>query len=140
MSARSSIERAAAERHVAELLAQGYLMARVLDDGSVAALQRLLTTTGLFLGMTPWGFESRYCFHDMGLAVLRFAQLKSEDDVPEGWLARRPERPEDVAAKSRPGYLGGDPALASSWEGPRDAETFRQGFDAMRQAPREGAA
>lgn len=119
MTARSSTkapERELAQRLADELLAQGYLMTRVLPDGSVAGLQRLLTTTGIFLGMTPWGFESRYCFHDRRLAVERFEQLQSEDDIPAGWKARRPERPEDIEAKSRPGYLGGDPALTSSWE------------------------
>lgn len=115
-----------------------YLFARVLP-GSVAGLQRMLTTTALFLGVNRHGYETRYCFRDAALALMRLGELQSDDDVPDGWLARRPERPEDIAAKNRPGYLGGDPALASSWEEARDAETFRQGFDAMRQAPREGA-
>ena len=98
------------------LKVNGWLDARVLPDGSVAALQRLLTTTGLFLGMTRYGYESRYCFADPALARQRFDELQSEDDVPAGWLARRPERPEDILAKSKPGYRGGDPSLASSWE------------------------
>ena len=107
---------ALAEKLVAELLAEGYLMARVLPDGSVAAMQRTLSTFALFLGMTPWGFDSRYCFREAALARMRFNELQSEDDVPAGWIARRPERPEDVQAKSMPGYIGGDPGLPSSWE------------------------
>lgn len=113
---REKIDREAAEKLVPELLRNGYLMASILPDGSVAGMQRMLTTVGLFLGVTPWGFESRFCFRDPGLALARFALLQSEDDIPAGWLARRPEHPEDVRAKGMPGYLGGDPALPSSWE------------------------
>lgn len=100
----------------ADLLANGFLAARVLPDGSVAAVQALLTTTAIFLGMTQDGFDMRYCFKGRRLAMSRFENLASENEVPEGWLARRPEQPQDIEAKRTPGYLGGDPALASSWD------------------------
>lgn len=93
----------------------GYIDARVLPDGSIAGVQRLMFTTGLFLGCTAWGYGRRFCFKSDALAMRRFAELQSEDDTPEGWHARRPELPEDMAAKSRSGYVGGDPALPTSW-------------------------
>lgn len=99
-----------------QLMREGYLAARVLPDGTVAGVQSMLTTTALFLGCTPMGYDMRYCFKGRHLAMQRFDNLQSENDVPEGWLARRPETLEDLQAKARPGYLGGDPALPSSWD------------------------
>lgn len=94
----------------------GFIAVRRLPDDSIAGLVRLMTTTAICLGVTrTCVYERRFCFRDAGLAAHRFAELQSEDDTPEGWHARRPELPEDSRAKSLPGYLGGDPALPSSW-------------------------
>ena len=94
---------------------QGFNPVRQLPDGSFAGMQHMLTTTAIFLGLDMHHWEARYCFKSGALAALRFAELQSESDVPEGWFARRPEQPKDIEAKSRLGYLGGDPSLASSW-------------------------
>jgi len=94
----------------------GYIDVRLLPDGTVAGLVRLLTTVAICLGVTrTCQYERRFCFRDFALAAQRFAELQSEDDTPEGWHARRPEQPCDRVAKSQPGYLGGDPALPGSW-------------------------
>ena len=90
-------------------LAANYDRVRQLPDGSFAALSSLMFTTGLYLGVSRWGYERRYCYEDCELAQAAFYALKSEDDDPEGWIARRPETPEDRAAKARPGYTGGRP-------------------------------
>lgn len=71
---------------------QGYLRVRVLPDGSVAALQDLITTRAIVLGCTRWGWARRYCFANRALADARFDQLQSEDDEPEGFLTKRPLR------------------------------------------------
>lgn len=95
----------------------GFLAVRQLRDGSVAGLLRLMTTLAICLGVSrQCPYERRFCFVDRELAVLRFGELQSEDDTPEGWHARRPELPCDREAKNRPGYLGGDPSLPTSWE------------------------
>jgi hypothetical protein len=103
----------------AELLAwcrNNYDCVRVLPDGSIAALSRLMFTTGLFLGVSRWGYERRYCFESDAAASAALEAAQSQDDEPAGWVARRPERPEDIAAKARPGYRGGDPADPENWE------------------------
>jgi hypothetical protein len=76
-----------------EIASLGYTEARVLPDGSIAMIGDLLTTTAVYLGGTACGWERRYCFADSDLARLRFLELQSEDDEPQGWIARRPENP-----------------------------------------------
>lgn len=73
-------------------LRQHYQAVRVLDDGSIAGVGRLPTTTAVHLGMTRCGWESRYCYADPLQALEVLCALKSEDDVPEGWVSSRPER------------------------------------------------
>lgn len=82
---------------------------RQLDDGTYIALGRLMFTMGLFVGVgatTP--FKRRYCFQDLNTALAEYAALKTGDDVPSGWIARRPETVEDQAAKAGPNY---DPSV-----------------------------
>ncbi|MBK6593662.1 MAG: hypothetical protein IPG23_13470 [Burkholderiales bacterium] len=67
----------------------GYRDARVLADGSVAALIDLLYTHAIATGCSWDGWGNRYCFEDIALADKRFAELRSEDDVPEGHIATR---------------------------------------------------
>lgn len=66
-----------------------YREVRVLDDGSVAALGDLMFTRAIFLGCDRLGHSRRFCFEDRKLADKRFSELQSEDDVPEGFIARR---------------------------------------------------
>jgi len=73
-----------------EWLRQQYPQVRELPDGSIAAVVPLLTTTGLILGLTRYGYERRFCFESHELAMQRFNELQSEDDEPAGWVARRP--------------------------------------------------
>lgn len=80
-----------AERILDVVSRSGYERARILPDGSVAAIGELLTTRAIFLGCTMHGWERRYCFADRELADKRFAELKSEDDEPQGYIAKRPQ-------------------------------------------------
>lgn len=68
-----------------------YLLVRRLPDGSVAALQDLLFTRALYLGCNTWGWEQRFCYDDAGRANEEFERLRSAEDVPCGWIARRPD-------------------------------------------------
>ena len=80
------------ERLAAKLRASGdYPAVRVLPDDSVAAVMPLITTTSVILGCTSWGYARRFCFKSPALALQRFVELQSEDDEPEGWIARRPK-------------------------------------------------
>lgn len=67
----------------------GYSKARVLPDGTVAALGDLAFTRAVFTGLTETGWSARYCFANYALADRRFAELQSEEDVPAGHTAVR---------------------------------------------------
>jgi hypothetical protein len=62
---------------------------RVLPDGSIACLSSLLTTTGVILGVSRWGWGRRFCYVSPARAREVFEALQSEDDEPTGWIARR---------------------------------------------------
>lgn len=70
-------------------LREQYLDVRVLEDGTIAALGQLMFTKAIHLGLARFGFERRFCFENQALAVQRFAELKSCEDIPEGFTARR---------------------------------------------------
>lgn len=75
-----------AEHLIAE---EGYRAARVLPDGTVAALLDLMFTRAIVLDCNMTGYGNRFCFEDKALADKRFAELVSDEDVPEGFVARR---------------------------------------------------
>lgn len=87
------------------------LGARVLPDGSIAVLCDLLTTRSVILGCTHYGYGRRFCFEDRELAVRRFHELQSEDDVSRG----------EAGKKKGP-------------EGPQVSRTKRERFDDLRLA------
>jgi len=66
-----------------------YREIRVLADGSIAATVDLLFTRAICLSLDRHGYGGRFCFDDRALADRRFHELTSEDDVPEGHIARR---------------------------------------------------
>lgn len=67
----------------------GYREVRILPDGSIAGTADLITTRAIMLGMTREGWTQRFRFSDPTLADVRFRSLKSEDDVPSGFVASR---------------------------------------------------
>ena len=73
----------------------GYADVKLLPDGSVAAIGRLIFTTAVYLGCTVEGWERRFCFEDTAKAISEYGRLESEDDELVGWVARRPEQPCD---------------------------------------------
>ena len=74
---------------IAAAVQHDYLSTRVLQDGSVACLGDLIFTRAIILGVSRCGYSRRFCFEDRVLASKRFAELSSEDDVPDGYVARR---------------------------------------------------
>lgn len=77
---------------VMELGCGTYLDARQLDDGSRAVMAQLLYTRAIMLGVTKdCAFETRYCYDDNVTCKNQFNGLKSKDDVPTGWIAKRPQ-------------------------------------------------
>jgi hypothetical protein len=66
-----------------------YERCKKLEDGSYATLLKLMYTTAICLDVTDSGYDARFCFEDRSKALEEFDKLKSCDDVPEGWIARR---------------------------------------------------
>lgn len=84
----------------ATLLEGGYVGAKKLEDGSYAVVQRLFSTAAIGLGVDCFGMiNNRYCFKDLQDCLSAWEELKTRNDEPEGWIARRPERPEDKEAE-----------------------------------------
>ncbi|WP_223518433.1 hypothetical protein [Pseudomonas sp. BF-R-21] len=85
-----------------------YLCWRQLDDGTYVALGRLMFTTALFIGVVRSQYKRRYCFNSAVDAHAEYLWMTTGDDEPTGWIARRPETAEDMAAKAMPNY---DPSV-----------------------------
>jgi hypothetical protein len=81
----------------------GFVAAKRLEDGTYVGLQRLFSTIAICIDVQPFqSFSRRYCYRDLGECLKAFSILETGSDVPEGWVARRPETPEDIAEKNRP--------------------------------------
>lgn len=63
---------------------------RELPDHSVAAIGKLIYTTALYLGLDEVGYRRRYCYDDDARARTEFDKLQTQDDEPQGWIAKRP--------------------------------------------------
>ncbi len=71
---------------------QGFIGAKRLPDGGYVALQRLLFTLAICVGVTPHvSYTRRYCFADATICLHEYERIESLDAEPEGWVARRPE-------------------------------------------------
>ncbi len=72
-------------------MSMGYSDPKQLKDGTWIALVPLMFTTGLCMGLDLLGWSKRYCFEEEDKAQEEYEKLKSFDDVPEGWIAKRPK-------------------------------------------------
>lgn len=70
-----------------------YLAGRVLPDGSIACIVQLVTTRAIILGVSRYGWTRRFCYRDYIAMMSEYGKLQTEDDEPQGWIARRPEQP-----------------------------------------------
>lgn len=64
-------------------------MCRPLSDNTVACTFDLLFTQAIILGVSTHSWKRRFCFEDRTLASVRFFELQSENDEPQGFVARR---------------------------------------------------
>lgn len=77
-----------------QLLAEdgGFVLAKKLEDGTYVGVTRLMFTLALCIGITPTTmYVKRFCFNDAAACMEEYANIKTKDDEPEGWIARRPE-------------------------------------------------
>lgn len=71
----------------------GFMDVRQLEDGTVVGIGPLLYTTAIYVGMDLIGWNQRFCFDDLELAFSEYRKLRSGQDEPSGWIARRPQLP-----------------------------------------------
>jgi len=46
-------------------------------------------TTALYIGLNMTGWERRFCYKDEDALARTLKELKTGDDEPTGWIARR---------------------------------------------------
>lgn len=72
----------------------GFIAAKRLDDGSYAGIRPLIYTHAICLGVTEvTAHMKRFCFDDAPACLHEWSKLTRATDEPQGWIARRPERP-----------------------------------------------
>lgn len=68
-----------------------YTEIRKLPDGTWVGLTPLLFSVGLCIGLDPIGWARRYDYDNIALARAEIRKLERGDEVPAGWIDRRPE-------------------------------------------------
>ena len=66
-----------------------YLVVDFLNDGTIIGMGDLMFTRAIYIDMDLYGWDKRFCFEDRDLAVDEYAKLKTGDDEPKGYVARR---------------------------------------------------
>lgn len=66
-----------------------YLVVDFLNDGTIIGMGDLMFTRAIYIDMDLYGWDKRFCFEDRDLAVEEYAKLKTGDDEPKGYVARR---------------------------------------------------
>jgi hypothetical protein len=66
-----------------------YLVVDFLKDGTIIGMGDLMFTRAIYMDMDLNGWGKRFCFEDKDLAVEEYMKLKTGDDEPTGWVARR---------------------------------------------------
>lgn len=66
-----------------------YLVVDFLRDGTIIGVGDLMFTRAIYMDMDLNGWGKRFCFEDKDRAVEEYMKLKTGDDEPTGWVARR---------------------------------------------------
>jgi hypothetical protein len=69
----------------------GYSPARLLSTGEWAGIMNMLYTTGLFIGITPIGYRTRFCFPTRKQAEEALNQWDGNGFPPGFWIKQKPE-------------------------------------------------
>ena len=72
-----------------EIEALEYVSPRLLPSGEWAALQQMIFTVGLFVGLDRTGYRTRWCYPDMTHAVLSLAIWDGAGDPPGPWIKQK---------------------------------------------------
>lgn len=71
------------------LLSEGYKNVRELEDGTIVGTIGLMFTTAICIDLDVCGYDKRFCFESHDTALLEISKLKSGNDEPSGYIARR---------------------------------------------------
>lgn len=66
-----------------------YLVVDFLRDGTIIGMGELMFTRAIYVDMDLNGWGKRFCFEDKDLAVEEYMKLRTGDDEPTGYVARR---------------------------------------------------
>lgn len=66
-----------------------YLVVDFLRDGTIIGMGDLMFTRAIYMDMDLNGWGKRFCFEDKDRAAEEYMKLKTGDDEPTGWVARR---------------------------------------------------
>lgn len=72
-----------------ELLEHGYVFPRRLSTGEYAALMRFLFTTGLVVGISRFGYRTRFCYEKASEAATALSQWDGHGDPPGPWIKEK---------------------------------------------------
>ncbi len=78
-------------KFIASMEANGYRHVRKLPTGEWAGVHKMLFTTGLFLGLDPVGWRTRFCFEHWSDAVESLEAWDGRDFPPGWWIKQKPE-------------------------------------------------
>lgn len=67
---------------------QNYILIFKKEDGFIG-LGRLMFTTAIYCDLTENGYTDRYCFENAIVALTEALNMKSVDDEPVGYVAKR---------------------------------------------------
>ena len=76
-------------KRIKELGDGSYSLLAYLMDGTIIGVGDLMFTRAIYIDLDLNGWGKRFCFEDRDLAVEEFMKLKTGDDEPTGWVARR---------------------------------------------------
>lgn len=66
-----------------------YLVVDHLKDGTIIGVGELMFTRAIYIDLDLNGWGKRFCFQDRKLAAEEYMKLKTGDDEPTGYVARR---------------------------------------------------
>lgn len=72
------------------LLDEDYIAPRQLPNGQWAAIGSLIFTSGLFVGLTKYGYDRRYCYEHQHEALAALDKWNGEGDPPGMWIKEKP--------------------------------------------------
>lgn len=74
----------------ADMTREGYANIRRLPNGELIGTQRMMFTTGLFVGLTASGYRTRFCYEHEGEAVAACRAWDGRGDPPGPWIKEKP--------------------------------------------------